>query len=203
MPSGTTGDVGRVEANAERSTSGGWSSHWSRPGRRSGLGRSAPGALCFSPLVTQSCSASSDVRRVWEADVDAFSSTTTDFVEQTDGGLGRRFGDEAAAWRRSVEGRVAIGEDVVGHGAHPSWPRVKRRGLGRRRAWTAGDRRHGVDWRRRGVASALITASLRQLAETGGSTKRPSWRLDVDAAVSGRFAPRTTRSATARSSATP
>ena len=24
-------------------------SHWSRPGRRSGLGRSAPGALCFSP----------------------------------------------------------------------------------------------------------------------------------------------------------
>ena len=49
MPPGTTGDVGRVEANAERSTSGGWSFHWSRPGRRSGLGRSAPGVLCFRP----------------------------------------------------------------------------------------------------------------------------------------------------------
>ena len=29
-------------------------SHWSRPGRRSGLGRSAPGALCFSPSRARS-----------------------------------------------------------------------------------------------------------------------------------------------------
>ena len=50
MPSGTTGDVGRVKGNTERSTSGGWSvPSGVAPGGATVSAVAPPGVLCFSP----------------------------------------------------------------------------------------------------------------------------------------------------------
>ncbi|HET9546852.1 MAG TPA: GNAT family N-acetyltransferase, partial [Desertimonas sp.] len=135
--------------------------------------RALPAGLVTRPVVH------ADLRAIWEADVDAFRDDD-DFVEQTEEDW-ERFGDEAA--RGVALWKVAWdGEDVVGQ-VRTRVAEGEAARIGRRRAWTEeiSTRR---DWRRRGVASALITASLRQLAELGFDEAALS--ADIDAA-SGSF----------------
>lgn len=101
-------------------------------------------------------------RRIWEADINAFRDGRF-YIEQTETDW-ERFIDEAKQgtdlWQVAWDG-----DDVAGQvRTRFSDEEIDR--LGRRRAWTE-DISTRRDWRGRGVASALIAASLRQLAERG------------------------------------
>lgn len=101
-------------------------------------------------------------RRIWEADIEAFRDHRF-FIEQTETDW-ERFIDEAkqgtALWQVAWDG-----DDVVGQvRTRSSEEEIAR--LGRRRAWTE-DISTRREWRGRGVASALITSSLGQLATLG------------------------------------
>ena len=107
-------------------------------------------------------SSNDDLRAIWEVDIEAFRDHRG-YVEQDETDC-ERFLDEArrgtslwqVAWAGDVVAgqvrtRVNDGEDVA---------------RGRRRAWTE-DISTCREWRGKGVASALIASSLRQLAALG------------------------------------
>jgi ribosomal protein S18 acetylase RimI-like enzyme len=131
--------------------------------------RPLPSGLVVRPVV------SDDLRAIWVADVEAFREHPG-FVEQDEEDFGR-FCDEAAAgtdlWRVAWDGDAVVGQVRT---------RVREgeaERIGRRRAWTEeiSTRR---DWRGRGVASALITASLKQLADLGFDEAALSADIDND-----------------------
>jgi ribosomal protein S18 acetylase RimI-like enzyme len=101
-------------------------------------------------------------RRIWEADITAFRDHRF-YVEQTETDW-ERFIDEAKQgtelWQVAWDG-----DDVAGQ-VRTRFNDEEIARLGRRRAWTE-DISTRRDWRGRGVASALIAGSLRQLAELG------------------------------------
>lgn len=102
------------------------------------------------------------LRAMWECDIEAFRDHPG-YVEQTETDW-EKFRDEAAidtslwqvAWR---------GDEVVGQ-VRTRWSADEAAATGRRRGWTE-DISTARAWRKRGVASALICSSLRQLAELG------------------------------------
>jgi mycothiol synthase len=118
--------------------------------------RSLPAGLVIRSVTD------ADLRAIWEADIDAFRDHA-DFAEPTDEDW-ERFRDEAAAgtelWQVAWDDVGVVGQVRT---------RVRdgeAERIGRRRAWTEDiSTRH--DWRGRGVASALITASLQDLASRG------------------------------------
>ena len=118
--------------------------------------RPLPAGLTTRPV------SGADLRAIWEADVEAFADDDN-FVEQDEDDWAR-FVDEASAgtalWTVAWDG-----DDVVGQVRTRVRDGEAAR-IGRQRAWTEeiSTRR---DWRKRGVATALITASLRQLTELG------------------------------------
>lgn len=103
------------------------------------------------------------LRAIWEADIDAFRDDP-DFVEQTEEDW-QRFRDEArqgtSLWQVAWDG-----DRVVGQVRTRPAPDADNERRGRRRAWTEDISTHR-EWRRCGVATALICASLRQLAALG------------------------------------
>jgi mycothiol synthase len=106
--------------------------------------------------------ADSDIRTIWHADVESFRDSRG-YVEQTETDF-QRFRAEAARstalWQVAWNGDVVVGQ--VRSYVNPGEAEL----IGRRRAWTE-DISTRREWRGRGVASALIAASLRQLAEFG------------------------------------
>ena len=107
--------------------------------------------------------AEDDLRAIWEAENDALRDDP-DFVEPT-GADWERFLDEAAQgaelWHVAWDADRVVGQVRTRPAATADNER-----RGRRRAWTE-DISTRREWRRRGVASALICASLRQLAALG------------------------------------
>jgi ribosomal protein S18 acetylase RimI-like enzyme len=103
-----------------------------------------------------------DLRAIWESDIEAFRDHPG-FVEQDETDWAK-FRDEArlgtALWQVAWVGDTVVGQvrTRVNEGE------AERRG--RRRAWTE-DISTRREWRGQGVASALIAASLRQLASLG------------------------------------
>ena len=116
-----------------------------------------------------------DLRAIWEADVEKFRDHPS-FVEPDEEDWAR-FLDEAAPgtdlWKVAWEGDAVVGQVRT---------RVRdgeAERIGRRRAWTE-EISTRKDWRGRGVASALITASLRQLAALGFEEAALSADIDSD-----------------------
>lgn len=105
------------------------------------------------------------LRRIWEADITAFRDHRF-YVEQTETDW-ERFLDEAAQgtelWQVAWDGDQVAGQVRTRFSDDETAPAGASR---RRRAWTE-DISTRRDWRGRGVASSLIAASLRQLAERG------------------------------------
>ena len=103
-----------------------------------------------------------DLRAIWDCDIDAFRDHFG-YVEQTETDW-EKFLDAA---RRGTElWQVAwAGDEVVGQVRTHVNPGEAER-LGHRRGWTE-DISTARAWRRRGVASALICTSLRQLRDLG------------------------------------
>ena len=103
-----------------------------------------------------------DLRAIWEADVEAFRDHPG-FVEPDEEDWGR-FLDEAAPgtdlWKVAWDGDAVVGQ------VRTRVQEGEAERIGRRRAWTE-EISTRKDWRGRGVASALITASLQQLADLG------------------------------------
>lgn len=104
----------------------------------------------------------SQLRAIWDADVDAFRDAHG-FVEPTENDYAM-FLDEAAKgtdlWQIAWDDRGVAGQVRTYVNAGEAARR------GRRRAWTESISTR-KDWRGRGVASAVITSSLRQLAGQG------------------------------------
>ena len=133
-----------------------WSAFMVRPHLDDIPDRALPEGLTLRPAV------SDELRAIWEADIEAFRDHPG-YVEQGETDW-ERFIDEAAPgtdlWQVAWNGDAVAGQvrTYVNEGEAES--------LGRRRAWTENisTRR---DWRAKGVASALIAASLRQLATLG------------------------------------
>lgn len=102
------------------------------------------------------------LRAIWEAEVEAFRDHRG-YVEQTETDC-ERFLDEAAPgtdlWQIAWHSDEVVGQVRT----YVNGGEAER--LGRRRAWTE-DISTRRDWRSQGVASALIAASLRQLAGLG------------------------------------
>ena len=113
--------------------------------------------------------------RIWEADVEAFRDHPG-FVEPDEEDWGR-FLDEAAAgtdlWKVAWDGDAVVGQ------VRTRVQEGEAERIGRRRAWTE-EISTRKDWRGRGVASALITASLRQLADLGFEEAALSADIDSD-----------------------
>jgi ribosomal protein S18 acetylase RimI-like enzyme len=103
-----------------------------------------------------------DLKPIWEADIDAFRDHFG-YVEQTETDWDKF---RASAERGTELWHVAwAGDEVVGQVRTFVVPGEAER-VGRRRGWTE-DISTRRAWRRRGVASALICNSLRQLAAMG------------------------------------
>ena len=119
---------------------------------------------------------SDDLRVIWEADVEAFRDHPG-FVEQDEEDWGR-FLDEAAVgtdlWKVAWDGGAVVGQ------VRTRVQEGEAERIGRRRAWTE-EISTRKDWRGRGVASALITASLRQLADLGFDEAALSADVESDA----------------------
>ena len=116
-----------------------------------------PAGLVTRPVATD------DLRAIWDAQADALRDDP-DFVEQSDEDW-QRFRDEAA--RGTELWHIAWDADrVVAQVRTRPADAADDERRGRRRAWTE-DISTRREWRRRGVASALICASLRQLAALG------------------------------------
>jgi len=136
----------------------GWSAFMSRPLPPGDelAARPLPGGLELRPVEP------GHLRAIWEADVDAFRDDR-DFFEQTEVDFGRFVAESDSGtelWQVAWDGDRVAGQVRT----HETPGESARRG--RRRAWTENisTRR---EWRRRGVATALITASLRQLVALG------------------------------------
>jgi ribosomal protein S18 acetylase RimI-like enzyme len=118
---------------------------------------------------------SDDLRAIWEADAEAFREHPG-FVEPDEGDFGR-FCDEAAAgtelWKVAWDGDAVVGQ------VRTRVQEGEAERIGRRRAWTE-EVSTRKDWRGRGVASALITASLKQLADLGFDEAALSADIDSD-----------------------
>jgi GNAT superfamily N-acetyltransferase len=103
------------------------------------------------------------LRAIWEAEAEALRDDP-DFVEPAEADW-ERFRDEAAhgteLWQIAWDADRVVGQVRTRSAASADNER-----RGRRRAWTE-DISTRREWRRRGVASALICASLRQLAALG------------------------------------
>jgi mycothiol synthase len=116
-----------------------------------------PDGLAIRPV------AEDQLRAIWEAQADALRDDP-DFVEQTDEDW-ERFRDEAGhgteLWQIAWDTDRVVGQVRTRPAASADNER-----RGRRRAWTE-DISTRREWRRRGVASALICASLHQLAALG------------------------------------
>lgn len=102
------------------------------------------------------------LRAIWESDIEAFRDHHG-YVEQDETDW-ERFRDEAghatALWRVAWAGGTVVGQ--VRTRVNEGEAEVR----GRRRAWTE-DISTRREWRGKGVASALIASSLRQLASLG------------------------------------
>jgi mycothiol synthase len=116
-----------------------------------------PAGLAIGPV------AEDHLRAIWEAQADALRDDP-DFVEQSEEDW-ERFRDEAAQgtelWQIAWDADRVVAQVRTRPAASADNER-----RGHRRAWTE-DISTRRDWRRRGVASALICASLRQLAALG------------------------------------
>jgi ribosomal protein S18 acetylase RimI-like enzyme len=103
-----------------------------------------------------------DLRAIWEADIEAFRDHFG-YVEQTEHDW-EKFRDTAERgtelWQVAWEGDLVVGQVRT----YESPGEAER--IGRRRGWTE-DISTRREWRKRGVASALICASLRQLRGLG------------------------------------
>jgi ribosomal protein S18 acetylase RimI-like enzyme len=144
-----------VEAAGLRPQS--WSVYMSRPIRREEAPpRALPEGVEVRPV------ADDHLRAIWEADIDAFRDDK-DFVEQDETDF-ERFVAEAALgtdlWQVAWAGDRVVGQVRT----HVTPGESERRGV--RRAWTENISTR-AEWRKRGIASALITSSLAQLAELG------------------------------------
>jgi mycothiol synthase len=116
-----------------------------------------------------------DLRAIWEADVEAFREHPS-FVEPEEEDWSRFLAEAAAGtdlWKVAWDGDAVVGQVRTrvqeGEAAR----------IGRRRAWTE-EISTRKDWRGRGVASALITASLRQLADLGFDEAALTADIDSD-----------------------
>lgn len=123
----------------------------------------------------------SHLRAIWEADIEAFRDHN-DYVEQTEQDW-ERFHAEAqvdtSLWQVAWSGDTVVGQVRTRFNAEEP------QRSGRRRGWTE-DISTRREWRKRGVASALIAASLRQLrtlgfdeAALGVDTDNPNHALGV------------------------
>jgi ribosomal protein S18 acetylase RimI-like enzyme len=129
-----------------------------------------PSGVVVRPVVDD------HLRVIWEADVEAFRDHPG-FVEPDEDDWGR-FLDEAAAadtnlWKVAWDGDAVVGQ------VRTRVQEGEAERIGRRRAWTE-EISTRKDWRRRGVASALITSSLRQLAALGFDEAALSADIDSD-----------------------
>lgn len=135
-----------------------WSVYMSRPitpGDRTS-GRALPGGVEIRPVDD------GQLRAIWDADVDAFREDR-DFFEQDETDFGRFVAEAAGGtdlWQVAWAGDVVVGQVRT----HVTPGESERRGV--RRAWTENISTRAA-WRKQGVASALITASLAQLADLG------------------------------------
>jgi mycothiol synthase len=136
-----------------------WSVYMSRPiGPRDEQldTRPLPEGVELRPVATD------QLRAIWESDVEAFREDK-DFFEQDETDF-ERFVAEADQgtdlWQVAWHGDLVVGQVRT----HVTPGESERRGVSR--AWTENISTR-AEWRKRGVASALITASLRQLAELG------------------------------------
>ena len=118
-----------------------------------------------------------DLRAIWEADIEGFRDHPG-FVEPDEEDWGR-FLDEAAPgtdlWKVAWDGDAVVGQ------VRTRVQDGEAERIGRRRAWTE-EISTRKDWRGRGVASALITSSLRQLADLGFEEAALSADIDSDTA---------------------
>ena len=103
-----------------------------------------------------------DLRAIWEADIEAFRDHFG-YVEQTEHDW-EKFRD--TAMRGTDLWQVAWSDDVVVAQVRTHENPGETERIGRRRAWTE-DISTRKEWRRQGVASALICNSLRQLRDLG------------------------------------
>jgi mycothiol synthase len=106
--------------------------------------------------------AEGDLRAIWESDIEAFRDHRG-YAEQDETDY-ERFLDEAK--RGTSLWQVAWAGDVVAGQVRTRVNDGEAAVLGRRRAWTE-DISTRREWRGKGVASALIASSLRQLAALG------------------------------------
>jgi len=133
-----------------------WSAYMVRPHLRDIPDAPLPDGLELRPVAEE------HLRAIWEADIEAFRDHRG-YVEQTEIDF-ERFLDEAKTgtdlWQIAWDG------DTVGGQVRTHVNDGEAQQLGRRRAWTENisTRR---EWRGKGVASALIASSLRQLAGLG------------------------------------
>jgi len=133
-----------------------WSAYMVRSHLRDIPDAPLPAGLEIRPV------ADDQLRAIWASDIEAFRDHRG-YVEQTETDW-ERFLDEAAIgtslWQIAWDGETVAGQvrTRVNDGEAER--------LGRRRAWTE-DISTRRDWRGKGVASALIAASLRQLADQG------------------------------------
>jgi GNAT superfamily N-acetyltransferase len=102
------------------------------------------------------------LRQIWEADIEAFRDHN-DYVEQTEKDWERFRADakvDTTLWQVAWSGDIVVGQVRTHFNAEES------ERSGRRRGWTE-DISTRREWRKQGVASALIAASLRQLRSLG------------------------------------
>lgn len=102
------------------------------------------------------------LRQIWEADIEAFRDHN-DYVEQTEKDWERFRADakvDTTLWQVAWSGDIVVGQVRTRFNAEES------ERSGRRRGWTE-DISTRREWRKQGVASALIANSLRQLRSLG------------------------------------
>jgi ribosomal protein S18 acetylase RimI-like enzyme len=135
-----------------------WSVYMSRPIRRGDRNeaRPLPDGVEVRPVTDE------QLRAIWEADIDAFRDDK-DFTEQDETDFGRFVAEAEQGtelWQVAWHGDLVVGQVRT----HVTPGESERRGV--RRAWTENISTR-AEWRKQGVASALITASLAQLARLG------------------------------------
>ena len=131
--------------------------------------RPLPSGLVVRPVTD------GDLRAIWEADTEAFSDHPG-FVEQDEEAWGRFLVEAAAGtdlWKVAWDGDAVVGQ------VRTRVQEGEAERIGRRRAWTE-EISTRKDWRGRGVASALITASLRELANLGFDEAALTADIDSD-----------------------